>query len=114
MKVFALAVLLLWSLAVRAADYFEWDNPTTLFDARKRNYNVVQVEWRSVDNVFDYCSQLNISRGYGPLTNRNIKACGTQDGNKCLIVTRHFASQHNLGHELRHCFQGRWHGNKVN
>ena len=109
MKVLLIALFFLCLPFAQAADYFEWDNPTTPFDARKRNFTVVQVRWQTVDNVYDYCSKLNASRGYGPLTNRNIKACSTQDGDKCLIVTRHFASQHNLGHELRHCFQGRWH-----
>jgi len=52
---------------------------------------------------------LNVARGYPPITNVNLKACGTQDGNKCLIVTPKQATMHNLGHELRHCFQGYWH-----
>ena len=97
------------SVLAQVAEYFEWDNPTAKFDATKRNFNVVQVEWRAVDDVRDYCSKLNVSRGYPPITNTNIKACGTQDGNKCLIVTAKQASMHNLGHELRHCFQGYWH-----
>jgi sulfur relay (sulfurtransferase) DsrC/TusE family protein len=111
MKKLVLAVFLAHSVSAPAqvAEYFEWDNPTAKFDATKRNFNVVQVEWRAVDDVRDYCSKLNVSRGYPPITNTNIKACGTQDGNKCLIVTAKQASMHNLGHELRHCFQGYWH-----
>jgi hypothetical protein len=58
MKVLLLALFFLGLPFAQAAEYFEWDNPTTPFDARKRNFNVVQVEWRTVDNVFNYCSNL--------------------------------------------------------
>ena len=109
MKKLVLAVFLAHSVTAQAAEYFEWDNPTAKFDATKRNHNVVQVEWRAVDNVLEYCNKLNVARGYPPMGNVNLKACGTQDGNKCLIVTPKQASMHNLGHELRHCFQGMWH-----
>jgi hypothetical protein len=107
MKKIVLALFLTQSVIVHAADPLD-DNPTRLFDATRKNYSTVRVEWRAVDNVREYCSKLNIARGYGPIK-YEISACSTQDDDSCIIVTGKKANMHNLGHELRHCFQGPWH-----
>ena len=104
-----LSVFLLASLSASAADHYEWDNPTKPFDARKKERSEVRVIWRNVSNVREYCSNWNISKGYGPITNP-IKACSSHDNNVCIIITGNETSMHTLGHELRHCFQGKWHG----
>jgi hypothetical protein len=108
MKKLLLALFLAQSVMAHAAEYFDWDNPTRDFDATRKTHNTVRVEWRAVDNVREYCSKLNIARGFGPIKHE-ISACSTQDGNLCVIITGKKANMHNLGHELRHCFQGNWH-----
>jgi len=90
------------------AQILDWDNPTKPFDTRKKLYNTIRVEWRTVSDVRSYCSKLNSDRGYGPIK-FPIVACSTQDGNVCVIVTGNETSMHTLGHEVRHCFQGEWH-----
>jgi hypothetical protein len=109
MKKLVLALFLAQSVLAHAApEYFEWDHPTKEFNARKKDRNSIRVEWRTVDDVRDYCSKMNIARGYGPILN-SIKACSTQENNVCIIITGNETSMHTLGHELRHCFQGKWH-----
>jgi len=111
MKKLILALFLTQSVVAHA--YYEWDDPSATFDARQKDRTSIRVEWRAVDDVRAVCSKLSVSRGYSPITIA-IHACSVQDGNVCTIYTKNETSMHTLGHELRHCFQGRWHGNKVN
>jgi hemolysin-activating ACP:hemolysin acyltransferase len=69
----------------------------------KENLPEVSVRWAVVDNVDEVC------RFYGVQTHRNIAACSIYDGKKCLIITARRLDMAVLGHELRHCFEGRWH-----
>ena len=110
---FVLGLLLTNGLTVRAADYYEWDHPTKLFDAQKKNRTSVRLEWRAVEDARAICSKLNIASGYGPIK-FTINACSILQNNVCTIVTNKETSMHTLGHEFRHCFQGAWHGNKIN
>jgi hypothetical protein len=112
MKKLILAVFLAQSLVAQAG-YYDWDSPTSTFDARSKERSSVRVVWRTVDDVRAVCSKLNEASGYGPIK-FSIHACSVQDGNVCTIITKNETSMHTLGHELRHCFQGRWHGDKVN
>jgi hypothetical protein len=67
------------------------------------NLPEVSVRWVPVDNVDEVC------RFYGVQTHRNIAACSVYDGKKCLIITAKTLDMAVLGHEVRHCFEGRWH-----
>jgi hypothetical protein len=112
MKKLVLALFLAQSVMAHAADYFNWDHPTKTFDARKKERSSIRVDWRTVDDVRAVCSKMNEASGYGPIK-FSINACSVRQGNVCTIVTNQDTSMHTLGHELRHCFQGAWHGDKI-
>jgi hypothetical protein len=114
MKKLVLAIFLAQSIIAHAAsEYYDWDHPTKPFNARVKERSSVRVDWRTVDNVRETCSKMMIASGNGPIK-FSIYACSVMNGNICTIVTEKDTSMHTLGHELRHCFQGAWHGDKVN
>jgi hypothetical protein len=113
MKKLVLAAFLTHSLVAQAFSYFEWDHPSKPFDANPKLRTSVKVEWVTVDDVRKACSDESQKRGH-PGINFNIEGCSFPDNNLCIIYTPKATSMHTLGHELRHCFQGKWHGNKIN
>jgi hypothetical protein len=110
-KLLVVAAIFGLGAAAGASANFEWDNPYTLFDARKVETNRMRVEWRRVTDVQGVCSAENVRRGYEPIK-YSIKACSFNDATntECIVVTHLTTSMHSLGHEMRHCFQGAWHG----
>jgi hypothetical protein len=113
MKKLVLAVFLAQSVIAQAAGYFEWDHPTKPFDSSSKNMKSVKIEWISVDDVRKTCSAESQKRGHPPIT-FNIAGCSFAGYWTCTIYTSKMTTMHTLGHEMRHCFQGAWHGNKIN
>jgi hypothetical protein len=113
MKKLVLAALLTHSLVAQAYNYLDWDHPSKPFDSTSKIRTSVKVEWISVDDVRKSCSDESQRRGY-PAINFSIEGCSFPGNNVCTIYTPKVTSMHTLGHEMRHCFQGAWHGNKIN
>ena len=66
-----------------------------------------EVYWMAVDDVDGYCrKRLDVSALV------TIKGCATYDlkNHQCTIVTGKNTDTSTLGHELRHCFDGSFHG----
>lgn len=83
-------------------------DPYTLFDAvpRPRGPAVV-VEWLVQADPNDTCQRV-----MGRRTPYQVEACAVfvPTESRCVIITGPKTNLHTLGHELRHCVQGDWHG----
>lgn len=89
------------------------DNPYTTFDASKRMTTNTQVDWRVVSDANTTCQQESRKRGFGGFP-YHVEACTFWDENhggapSCTIFTNRITNMHQLGHEVRHCFQGAYH-----
>jgi hypothetical protein len=71
----------------------------------------VTVTWKSVDNIDSYCKSLYKERGIDKPWYTTIYACVTYDKalTKCTIYTGKHPNTAMLGHEVQHCFMGKWH-----
>ena len=89
-----------------------WENPDAKYSASKNKVNQILVTHRVVNNVLEECNKESLRRGNGKF-GFAIDACSFWDyapgKNVCTIVTGPYTSMHEMGHELRHCFQGVFH-----
>ena len=89
-----------------------WENPDARYSAGKNQVSQILVTHRVVSNVQEECNKESIKRGSGKF-GFAIDACSFWDyspgKNVCTIVTGSTTSMHEMGHELRHCFQGVFH-----
>lgn len=88
------------------------ESPYDRFDATKKMADTVIITWKTVPNVQEVCSAESVRRGKGKFGHA-IDACAfwdkTSKGMICTIVTKPFPNYWDLGHETRHCFQGKFH-----
>jgi hypothetical protein len=103
-KFFAISLIFVASLA--SAN--DWDNPNTPFDTKKNFTNSSTITWVTVDNVQEACEAESRNRGYNGFGVK-LLACSFYKGDQCTIITGKKSNMHQLGHEVRHCFQGSWH-----
>jgi hypothetical protein len=73
----------------------------------------VSITWNRVDDVRKTCEAESKKRGYGGF-GYSVEACSfwavdNKGVNICHIFTRKKTTMHELGHEVRHCFQGTFH-----
>ena len=87
-----------------------WRDPDAKFDARKKMSETIKLTWRTVNDVQKACEAESRARGNNGF-GYSIEACSfwNWEGTECTIITRNKATLHDLGHELRHCFQGNYH-----
>jgi hypothetical protein len=64
------------------------------------------VTWITVDDVTEECVRLGAK---DPRPVREIAGCATYNQTACKIITAKSTSLEVLGHELRHCFEGKFH-----
>ena len=77
------------------------------------------IKWIQVDNVFEACDAESMNRGNGGFSRLRIgqKMTGcafwtdptTNKTNMCTIITAKNTDHDTVGHEVRHCFQGKFH-----
>lgn len=79
-------------------------NPT--FETQSSDYGAILIDWKTVDDPEQVCAQGKKSR------NTKILACSIRRGLRCTIYTKRALSLALLGHEIRHCYEGDWHGPK--
>lgn len=101
-----LAVLL--ALSLRQALAQDWRNPDAPFNAHSNAKTRVTVSWLVSSNVQHSCETESRRRGLGGF-GYGVDACSFWDATHCTIVTSTRPTMHQLGHELRHCFQGNFH-----
>jgi hypothetical protein len=86
----------------------DWDDPETPFSTKSNKTETMTITWRPVDNVQKTCAA-EIKRRDGKTLGYTVDACSFWEGNSCTIITKKNPTQHDIGHELRHCYQGQWH-----
>jgi hypothetical protein len=89
------------------------DNPYDIFDASKNFTKTNIVNWVVVDNASEACQKESRRRGYKGWPYK-VYACSFWNENngapmECTIITGKQTNMHQLGHEIRHCFQGPYH-----
>ena len=89
---------------------FSWDSPTTPFSTKENEYETMLISWKPVDNIQKTCEAEYKSRGFGQI-NYKVDACSFWNftTRTCTIFTKKNPTMHDIGHELRHCYQGNWH-----
>jgi len=87
-----------------------WDSPTTPFSTQENVHENMIISWKPVDDVQKICEVEYKSRGFGHI-NYKVDACSFWNFSTrlCTIYTKKKPTMHDIGHELRHCFQGNWH-----
>lgn len=107
MKKFIASLLVAYSSA-SLAYLGTWNDPLKPFDATKNDLTKMKITWVVAKDVVAECNQFNKSRLFakplGPLT-----ACSFWQFDTCTIITSRTPTMHEVGHEIRHCFQGSWH-----
>lgn len=67
-------------------------------------YTVKRVEWIVTERVNEVC------QGFAPLSqNQKYLACTKFNDQVCIVYTKPNLTLAQLGHEMRHCFEGHWH-----
>jgi hypothetical protein len=87
------------------------DDPYELFNMSKRMYDNAEIEIHTDNNISERCEQESHKRGYNGFPYK-VYACTFWDEggrHKCSIYLPKQTNMHQLGHEMRHCFQGVWH-----
>ena len=103
----ALAILLaVISLSAMAKE--DWANPEKPYNARTLNTEKSTITWLRVDNVQATCEAESKKRKLGGF-GYTVYACSFWEMNSCTIITSNTPTLHDLGHEMRHCFQGSFH-----
>ena len=113
MKTFPLSLLLIIATLSASANekYGSYvDDPNLAFDASVTRAETVSVTWRKVSkaDLQAACAAESKKRGFRPMTDK-MQACSFWNGNECTIITPKYTTMHTVGHEFRHCFQGKWH-----
>ena len=98
-------------LALVGNSYAYNEDPHQVFSTSKNITNQTMVTWEAVDNVQAACEKGSHKRGYGGF-NYPVEACSFWTKSTCHIITAKKVNFHTVGHEVRHCFQGAFHGNK--
>jgi hypothetical protein len=105
MKTTLAILLVLFTTTVSAED---WRDPHALFNAKKREISKSTITWQLTDNVQKTCeaeSRKRGNKGFG----YPVSACSFWSGDTCTIITGTKTTTLDMGHELRHCFQGSFH-----
>lgn len=105
MKVkFILALVIAPCFAVAA----DWRDGDAKFSTKPNRTETLVVSWMVVSNVQATCEAVSKDSGLGGFGHA-ISACSFWRKDTCLIVTGKQTTMHQIGHELRHCFQGSFH-----
>lgn len=87
---------------------FNWNDPESKFSTSKNFTSRSTITWKAVKNIQETCERESRARGLGGF-GYGVQACSFWTGSTCTIFTERMASIHNLGHEVLHCFQGKYH-----
>lgn len=88
--------------------FYEWDHPNKTFDGIPGREEST-IKWQRVDNVVEACEKESHRRGFNGFGGVKMTACSFYIQDQCTIITSNTPTMHTLGHEVRHCFQGKWH-----
>ncbi len=77
-------------------------NPT--FKTQSQSYGAILIDWKTTDDPTSVC------RNSPHIYNPHVIACAIRQGLRCTIYTKRTLDLATLGHEIRHCYEGDWHG----
>jgi hypothetical protein len=102
--------VLILLLLVSGYAHADWRNGDDPFDASKVRGDTMVVKWVRVDNIQATCDRISRQRGMGGFPYA-VDACTFWEdhSNTCVMYTPRTTTQHIIGHEMRHCFQGSFH-----
>ena len=100
--------LLLLAIFLTHTAHADWRDPNAPVDAGKNNRVTKQISWHAVNDIQTICENEHVKRGFAKPTWR-VDACSFWKGNTCDIYTKKNPTMHDMGHELRHCYQGNYH-----
>ena len=105
-KIIVLCTLAAFSLA--QAQFVE--SPTAPFPTKENEHETMLITWKPVDNVQKICQDEYKRRGFGGF-NYKVDACSFWNfaTRTCTIYTKKNPTLHDVGHEIRHCYQGNYH-----
>jgi len=78
------------------------------FDASKNVVKQSTITWQYSDNVVEACNAKRKEYGL-PTFKQPSMACSFWKDNTCLIITARNTDHDTIGHEVRHCFAGKFH-----
>ena len=87
-----------------------WDSPTKPFSTQENVHENMIISWKRVDDVQKIFEVEYKSRGFEHIDYK-VDACSFWNFSTrlCRIYTKKKPTMHDIGHELRHCFQENWH-----
>lgn len=89
------------------------ETPYEHFPAINNTTNTVDITWEYVDDIETTCNAIRANTGGTPYPYA-VQACSRWSKNifgktVCTITTSKNPTYWNIGHEVRHCFQGNFH-----
>lgn len=80
------------------------------FDAVPKLRHMVEVVWFTVPDPQEVCEKEE-----GKKYSFRISACALRrnENRRCIVITGQRPTMGDLGHEIRHCFQGSWHSKDI-
>lgn len=89
------------------------DDPYEIFDVSKNFTQSNVIIWKFVADASATCQAESQKRGFRGWPHR-VEACAfwnekNSNPMTCTIFTNRYTNMHQLGHEIRHCFQGPYH-----
>jgi hypothetical protein len=94
---------LLFSMSQARADVLLPGEDDLIFKTQKKHVPKT-VQWIIVEDLEQACFGKPKNPGDGEL-----RGCAVFTPASCIIYTKRITSLANLGHEMRHCFEGAWH-----
>jgi hypothetical protein len=96
-------LVLLLGMNTAQADVLLPGEDDLIFKTQKK-HSPKTVQWIIVEDLEHACFGKPKNPGAGEL-----RGCAVFTPTTCIIYTKRITSLANLGHEMRHCFEGRWH-----
>ena len=88
------------------------ETPYDKFSAEHNRTESSTITWRTAVNVKAACDAENFKRGFREFQTGNKKMDGCSFWDKkdtCIVITATDTDYWTVGHEIRHCFQGKFH-----
>ena len=87
-----------------------WENPNDPFSTKENVGESMLISWKTTDNIQKVCQDEYKKRGLGSF-NYAVDACSFWNftTRTCTIYTKKNPTLHDVGHEIRHCYQGNYH-----
>ncbi len=86
----------------------DWRDGDAQFKPNSKHASQLAISWVVTRNVQEACEAESKRRGLGGFR-YGVAACSFWTSTACMLVTSQLPTMHQLGHELRHCFDHSFH-----